>query len=85
VLALLPVALILFFVLRQGVSALGIAFFTQMPKPVASRGGMANAIVVPSSCSAWLRPRRAIGISRIYLSEFRASRLASAVRFSATC
>ena len=46
VIALIPLAFILFFVLRQGVPALNWAFFTEMPKPVGETGGgMANAIV----------------------------------------
>ena len=44
--ALVPLAFILFFVVSQGVQALNLDFFTQMPKPVGEAGGgMANAIV----------------------------------------
>jgi phosphate transport system permease protein len=44
-LALVPLAAILFFVVGQGISSLNLAFFTQMPKPVGEPGGgMANAI-----------------------------------------
>ena len=44
--ALLPLALILFYVVKEGFGALNWAFFTQMPKPVGEPGGgMANAIV----------------------------------------
>ncbi|PYQ19261.1 MAG: phosphate ABC transporter permease PtsA [Acidobacteria bacterium] len=46
VLALVPLGMILFFVLRQGLPALNGAFFTEMPKPVGEPGGgMANAMV----------------------------------------
>ena len=45
-LALVPLAFIIFFVVSRGVRSLNIAFFTNMPKPVGeSGGGMANAIV----------------------------------------
>ena len=85
-LALVPLALILFFVLRQGLPALNGAFFTQMPKPVGEPGGgMANAIagtlILIGIAAAVAVP---IGIvAGIHLSEFRRSRLASIVRFSA--
>ena len=45
-LALVPLAFILFFVVKEGIQALDFAFFTHMPTPVGeSGGGMANAIV----------------------------------------
>ena len=45
-LALVPLALILFFVVSQGIQSLNLDFFTHMPKPVGEPGGgMANAIV----------------------------------------
>ena len=45
-LALIPLALVLFYVIQQGVRSLNWAFFTHMPAPVGeSGGGMANAIV----------------------------------------
>src|SRR5262249_60546643 len=44
--ALVPLFFVLFFVVTQGLRALNLAFFTQMPKPVGEIGGrMANAIV----------------------------------------
>jgi phosphate transport system permease protein len=86
VLALLPLAMILFYVVKEGVGALNIAFFTQMPKPVGEPGGgMANAIVgtliliglaalfaVPVGC-----------VCGIHLAEYPASRFSSVVRFAA--
>ena len=85
-LALTPLALILFYVLKEGIGAMNVAFFTQMPKPVGEAGGgMGNAIVgtlilvaiaglfaVPIGCMAG-----------IYLSEYSGSRFADAVRFAA--
>ena len=45
-LALVPLAFVLFFVISQGVQALNLDFFTHMPRPVGEPGGgMANAIV----------------------------------------
>ena len=42
----MPVALILFFVVSQGIQSLNVNFFTHMPAPVGEAGGgMANAIV----------------------------------------
>src|ERR1700759_1893042 len=43
---ILPLLAILFYLLKQGVSSLNLAFFTQIPKPVGEAGGgMENAIV----------------------------------------
>src|SRR5947209_1408061 len=84
--ALLPLTMILFYVVKQGFTSLNWAFFTQMPKPVGEvGGGMANAIVgtlvliaiaavlaVPIGC-----------ICGVYLSEYRDSRFSSLVRFAA--
>jgi phosphate transport system permease protein len=86
VLALIPLGFILFFVLRQGLPALDVAFFTQLPKPVGEvGGGMANAIVgtlILISLAAVIAVP--IGITAgVYLSEFKNSQLAKAVRFFA--
>jgi phosphate transport system permease protein len=84
--ALVPLALILFYVIKEGAGALNLAFFTQMPKPVGETGGgMANAIVgtliliglaaliaVPVGC-----------ICGIHLSEYPSSKFSSLVRFAA--
>ena len=86
VVALVPLALILFYVVSQGFGALNVAFFTQMPKPVGEPGGgMANAIVgtliLIGVAAAIAVP---VGIlTGIHLAEFSGTRLASAVRFSA--
>ena len=85
-LALLPLALILFYVIKEGFGALNLAFFTQLPKPVGEAGGgMANAIVgtliliglaalfaVPVGC-----------ICGIHLAEYPRSKFSSAARFAA--
>ena len=85
-LALVPLAFVLFFVVSQGVQSLNVDFFTHNPRPVGEPGGgMANAIVgtliLTGLAAAMAVP---IGIlSGVYLSEYRGSRFASAVRFAA--
>jgi phosphate transport system permease protein len=85
-LALVPLALILFFVVSQGIQAVNFEFFTRMPKPVGEPGGgMANSIV-GTLILAGLGSLFAIPIgvmSGVYMSEFAGSRFASLVRFSA--
>ena len=84
--ALVPLAFVLFFVVSQGIRAVNFDFFTQMPTPVGEPGGgMANAIVgtllVTSLGSLMAIP---IGImSGVYMSEYAGTRLSSAVRFAA--
>lgn len=84
--ALIPVAMILFFVVGKGLGSINWAFFTNMPKPVGEvGGGMANAILGSLTMvglgAAFAVP---LGIvAGIYLSEFHGSRFASIVRFSA--
>ena len=85
-LALIPLALVLFYVVTQGVTSLNLAFFTEMPRPVGETGGgMANSIlgslVVTGLGAAFAIP---LGImSGIYAAEYAGTRLASAVRFAA--
>jgi phosphate transport system permease protein len=84
--ALLPLAFILFFVVKEGIQALDLAFFVHMPTPVGEvGGGMANAIVgtliLTSLGSLMAIP---IGIvSGVYMSEYAGTRYAAAVRFAA--
>jgi len=84
--ALVPLGFILFFVVSRGISALDLAFFTQTPKPVGEPGGgMANAMVgtvILIGMAALMAVPVGI-LSGIYVSEYRRSPLASAVRFSA--
>jgi len=85
-LALVPLAFVLFYVVSRGVGALNVAFFTQMPRPVGEAGGgMANAIVgtliLVGIAAAIAVP---IGIiSGVYMSEYAGSRFASLIRFAA--
>ena len=85
-LALVPLALVLFFVVSQGIQALNFEFFVGMPKPVGEPGGgMANAIagtlILTGLGALFAVP---IGIlSGVYTSEYAGTRLASAIRFAA--
>ncbi len=85
-LALIPLALVLFYVVSQGIQAINVDFFTQMPKPVGEPGGgMANAIV-GTLILAGLGSLLAVPIgvlSGIYMSEYAGTRIASIVRFAA--
>ncbi len=85
-LALVPLALVLFYVVERGVGSLNWAFFTHMPAPVGEPGGgMWNAIVGTLMVTG-LGALGAIPIgviAGIYASEFHGTGLASAVRFAA--
>ena len=84
--ALVPLVMILFFVISQGVRALNVDFFTHMPTPVGEPGGgMANSIVgtliLTGLGSLMAIP---IGIlSGVYMAEYAGSRFATAIRFAA--
>lgn len=84
--AIIPLFLILFYTLSQGISSINWAFFTQMPKPAGEAGGgMANALmgtgILIALASALGLP---IGIlSGIYLSENSSKFFARIVRFLA--
>src|SRR5258705_5952777 len=84
--ALVPLAFILFFVVTQGIRAVNLDFFTQMPKPVGEPGGgMANAIVGTLMLTG-LGSTMAIPIgivSGIYMAEYTGTRLSSVVRIAA--
>jgi len=85
-LALVPLALVLFFVITQGIRAINFDFFTQMPKPVGEPGGgLANSIV-GTLILAGLGSLFAIPIgvvSGVYMSEYSGTRFASLIRFAA--
>jgi phosphate transport system permease protein len=84
--ALVPLAFILFYVVTQGITALNLDFFTHMPAPVGETGGgMVNAmfgsLVVTAIGALFAIP---VGvISGVYASEYRGTRFAAVVRFSA--
>ncbi len=84
VVAVIPLFLILFYTIKEGISAINWDFFTQMPKPAGETGGgMANALVgtgiLIALASVLGLP---VGIfSGIYLSEKGTSWFARTVRF----
>jgi len=86
VLALIPLAMVLFYVLSRGLGGLNAAFFTELPKPVGETGGgMANAM---AGTAILLSLAALIGVPvgvccAVYLSEYPKSRLALAARFAA--
>ncbi|HEV7923220.1 MAG TPA: phosphate ABC transporter permease PstA [Thermoanaerobaculia bacterium] len=85
-LALLPLAFILFYVIREGAGALNLDFFTRIPKPVGEAGGgMANAIV-GSLILIGLAALFAVPVGVIcgvHLSEYPTRKFSSYVRFAA--
>ena len=85
-LALVPLALVLFYVIKQGIQALNLDLFTQMPKPVGEAGGGMRNAFVGTLILTGLGSLAAVPIgvlSGIYMSEYRGTRLAMAVRFAA--
>jgi phosphate transport system permease protein len=82
--ATLPLLLILGHLLQQGVGALNVDFFTQMPQPVGEvGGGMANAIVGTLTLvgiAGLIGLPIGIGAG-LYLAEHRGERFANSVRF----
>lgn len=84
VLAVIPLILIVYHLLRQGASSLNLSFFIHMPKPTGEAGGgMANAI---AGTGVLVLIASAIGLpvgvgAGLYLAEQRRSRLALVVRF----
>jgi phosphate transport system permease protein len=85
-LVVLPLGLILYHLLVQGVGSLNLAFFTQIPKPEGETGGgMANAIVgtleLVGLAMAMAIPIGVLG--GIYLSEYGSDRMNFLIRFGA--
>ena len=85
-LALLPLAGILYYVFVRGIGAINLDFFTELPKPVGeSGGGMANALVgtlelIGLACLMGIP----LGVlAGVYLAEFGGSKFGRLVRFSA--
>jgi len=84
--ALVPVALIFFFVVKQGIGSLDWNFFTKMPMPPGETGGgMGNAIIgTIIICSLGALFAIPIGVlSGIYIVESGGTKLGAAARFAA--
>jgi phosphate transport system permease protein len=84
--AILPLVLVLYYVVVQGISGINLDFFTKLPKPVGEPGGgMGNAIVgsliLVGLASLVGLPIGILG--GIYLAEFGTNRFAWTVRFLA--
>jgi phosphate transport system permease protein len=84
--ALAPLGFVLCFVVKEGIQAVNLDFFTHMPTPVGEPGGgMANAIVgtlMMSGLAAVMAVPIGV-ISGVYMSEYAGTRFAALVRFAA--
>ncbi len=84
--ALIPLAFVLFFVVSQGIRSINLAFFTHMPTPVGEPGGgMSNSIVgtlIVSGLAALMAVPIGV-VSGVYMSEYAGTRFAAIVRFAA--
>lgn len=85
-LAIVPLAMVLYYVTVRGIGGINLEFFTELPRPVGeSGGGMANAVVgtlklVGLACVFGIPPGVLAGV---YLAEFGTTRFGNAVRFCA--
>ena len=83
---LTPLGIIFVHILKMGASSLSLDFFTQIPKPTGeSGGGMANGL---AGSAIMIGMAGCIGLpvgilGAVYLTEFGASRFATAIRFAA--
>jgi phosphate transport system permease protein len=86
VLALAPLAAILYFVVSHGIRSISLEFFLSLPKPVGETGGgMANAIIGTCVMAA-LASLMAVPVgvlSGVYMAEYPGTRFTSAIRFAA--
>jgi len=85
-LVIAPLALVLFYLIQSGASAINWSFFTELPKPVGvAGGGMANAIVgsLELLCLAALVGIPVGVLGGVYLAEYGTARGNSALRFVA--
>jgi phosphate transport system permease protein len=86
VVALVPLAFILFYVVTRGITALNLDFFRHMPVPAGETGGgmmnaIAGSLIVTGLGAAFAIP---VGvISGVYAAEYRGTRFAAATRFAA--
>ncbi len=86
IVAIIPLFSVLGYVLVQGIPALNIDFFTQIPKPVGEAGGgMANALL-GTSVLIFLGSLLGVGwglLVGIYLSEYGRGAMGNLIRFTA--
>jgi phosphate transport system permease protein len=84
--ALLPLAFVLFYVVKQGITSLNWAFFTRMPAPVGEAGGGMAPSIIGTLMVTGMAALVGIPVgvlAGIYVSEFRGTRLAALTRFAA--
>ncbi|MGZ3787186.1 MAG: phosphate ABC transporter permease PstA [Bacteriovorax sp.] len=82
---LVPLFLILKFVFQQGVEALNLSFFTEIPKPVGEIGGGMKHAILGTLYIVLLGALIAVPIGvtcGVYLSEFNKSKLAKALKLT---
>jgi phosphate transport system permease protein len=86
ILVLTPLMLVIYYLLKEGLSSMNVDFFTQLPKPVGETGGgMANAI---AGTFILLGQAAMIGVpvgvlGGVYLSEYSSFKLNWWIRFAA--
>lgn len=85
-LAITPLVMVMYYLVKQGLPSLNLAFFTHLPKPVGEAGGgMANAIIgtliLIGLAGAFGLPVGILG--GIYLAEFGNNRIGQFIRFAA--
>jgi len=86
ILVLTPLLLVVYYLLKEGLSSMNVDFFTQLPKPVGETGGgMANAI---AGTFILLGQAAMIGVpvgvlGGVYLSEYGSFKLNWWIRFAA--
>jgi phosphate transport system permease protein len=86
VLVVLPLALVLGHLVREGIGSINLDFFTQLPKPVGEiGGGMANAMV---GSATLLAIALVVGVpvgllGGVFLSEYGTERINTWIRFGA--
>lgn len=83
--AIIPLFLVFYHILKHGLPALNVVFFTELPAPLGEpNGGVANSIVgsllLIATASAIALPLGIFG--GIYLSEYRTEKIASILRTS---
>lgn len=82
---LVPLFLVIQFVFVQGIGALNLSFFTELPKPVGETGGGMKHAILGTIYIVLLGAAIAVPIGvtcGIYLSEFRKSKLAKTLRLT---
>jgi phosphate transport system permease protein len=86
VIALIPLASVLYYVLVRGIGGINLAFFTELPKPVGETGGGMGHALVGTLKLVGLAGLFGIPpgvLAGIYLAEFGGTKFGQGVRFAA--